>query len=116
LGKPHHFYREVHQSVFWLSFLTAVEVRYVHLQLKALKRMLFFRKIILGLFFLFILSYNAVAQCSICTKTAQQLGKDSAEGLNFGILYLMLLPFAVAGFIGYRWWKNEQLTASDGEK
>jgi len=47
------------------------------------------------------------AQCSICTKTAQQLGKASAEGLNSGIVYLMLAPFAIAGYIGYRWWKQE---------
>lgn len=51
---------------------------------------------------------GAIAQCSICTKTAQQLGKHSAEGLNFGILYLMLLPFAIGVVIAYRWWKNER--------
>jgi hypothetical protein len=50
----------------------------------------------------------SVAQCSICTKTASQLGRTSAEGLNSGILYLMLLPFAVGGFIGYRWWRQEK--------
>ena len=54
---------------------------------------------------------NLAAQCSICTKTAQQLGKASAEGLNSGIVYLMLAPFAVAGYIGYRWWKQEKSSA-----
>lgn len=48
------------------------------------------------------------AQCSICTKTAQQLGPGPAQGLNAGILYLMLTPLAIGGFIGYRWWKNEK--------
>jgi hypothetical protein len=52
--------------------------------------------------------YQGISQCSICTKTAQQLGKESAEGLNSGILYLMLLPFAIGGFIAWRWWKNEK--------
>ena len=56
-------------------------------------------------------SSNVIAQCSICTKTAQQLGKASAEGLNSGIVYLMLAPFAVAGYIGYRWWKQEKSSA-----
>lgn len=46
------------------------------------------------------------AQCAMCTKTAQQLGEKPAQGLNSGILYLMLMPFAIVGFIGYRWWKN----------
>jgi hypothetical protein len=65
------------------------------------------------LFFTILLSlfFNAsllIAQCSICTKTAQQLGPGPARGLNAGILYLMFTPLAVAGFVGYRWWKREK--------
>ncbi|MEO6537643.1 MAG: hypothetical protein ABIT07_01570 [Ferruginibacter sp.] len=48
----------------------------------------------------------AEAQCAMCTKTAAQLGEKPASGLNKGILYLMLSPFAIVGVIGYRWWKN----------
>ena len=48
------------------------------------------------------------AQCSLCTKTAQQLGEKPAQGLNSGILYLMIMPFAIVGFIGFRWWKNNK--------
>ena len=48
------------------------------------------------------------AQCSICTKTAQHLGEGPAEGMNTGILYLAFAPFAIIGYIGYRWWKNNQ--------
>jgi hypothetical protein len=47
----------------------------------------------------------AFAQCSICTKTAQQLGEGPAEGMNTGILYLAFAPFAIIGYIGYRWYK-----------
>jgi hypothetical protein len=46
------------------------------------------------------------AQCSICTKTAQQMGEKPAKGLNSGILYLAFAPFAIAAYVGYRWWKN----------
>lgn len=60
-----------------------------------------------------IISTNALAQCSICTKTAQQLGKESAEGLNSGIVYLMLLPFAIGGFIAWKWYKNEKSIESN---
>mgnify|MGYP003582050763 FL=1 len=49
------------------------------------------------------------AQCSICTKTAQQLGDGPAAGMNTGIIYLGLVPLIIVGFIGYRWWKNEKL-------
>lgn len=48
------------------------------------------------------------AQCSICTKTAQQLGEKPAQGMNSGILYLAFAPFAIVGYISYRWWKNSQ--------
>ncbi len=48
------------------------------------------------------------AQCSICTKTASQLGNGPASALNAAILYLAAAPFAIMGFIGWRWWKNEQ--------
>jgi hypothetical protein len=48
------------------------------------------------------------AQCSICTKTASQLGEKPAAGLNSAILYLMTAPLAIIGFIGWRWWKSNK--------
>lgn len=53
---------------------------------------------------------EAAAQCAMCTKTAQQLGEGPAKGMNAGIIYLMILPFAIAGFIGYRWWKSRDVS------
>jgi hypothetical protein len=47
------------------------------------------------------------AQCSICTRTAQQMGERPAKALNKGIIYLALTPLAIGGVIGYRWWKSE---------
>jgi hypothetical protein len=52
-----------------------------------------------------IVSVNTFAQCSMCTKTASQLGEKPAQGLNSGILYLMMMPFVIVGFIAWRWWK-----------
>jgi hypothetical protein len=48
------------------------------------------------------------AQCSICTKTASQMGEEAGRGLNGGILYLAAAPFIILTYIGYRWWKNNQ--------
>jgi hypothetical protein len=48
------------------------------------------------------------AQCSICTKTASQLGEGPAQALNSAIIYLAAAPFMIMGYIGYRWWKNEK--------
>ena len=58
--------------------------------------------------FFFLKTNSVAAQCSICTKTASQLGEKAGKGLNTGIIYLMLTPFAVGGFIGLRWWKQEK--------
>ena len=65
------------------------------------------RSLILLLFFLFLIaSASSYAQCSVCTRTAQQLGEKPAKGLNAGILYLAFTPLVIVGFIGYRWWKK----------
>jgi hypothetical protein len=49
---------------------------------------------------------KATAQCSVCTRTAQQLGEKPAKGMNAGILYLAFAPFAICGYIYYRWKKD----------
>ena len=68
------------------------------------------KKIAIIFFFLWMGVFTNIvnAQCSICTKTAQQLGEKPAQGLNSGILYLMFTPFILVGVIGYRWWKNNK--------
>lgn len=62
--------------------------------------------IVLFVSFLFI-SIDAEAQCSICTKTASQLGEKPAKALNSAIIYLMATPLLIIGFIGWRWWKTQ---------
>jgi hypothetical protein len=69
---------------------------------------------IISFFFLFsCFAKQSEAQCSLCTKTAQQMGEKPAQGLNSGILYLMFAPFAIVGFIGFRWWKNNKAVEAD---
>ena len=51
---------------------------------------------------------SGIAQCSICTKSASQLGEGPAKALNGAIVYLMIMPFAIIGFIAFRWFKNER--------
>ncbi len=60
----------------------------------------------LGLVLTLFFFIEANAQCSICTKTAQQLGEQPARGMNGGILYLAFTPLAIIGYLGYRWWKG----------
>jgi hypothetical protein len=52
------------------------------------------------------LSADVLAQCSVCTRTTEQLGEKPAGKINAGILYLAAAPLAIAGIVGYRWWKK----------
>lgn len=54
------------------------------------------------------ISLDVAAQCSICTKTAMQLGTKPAQGLNTGILYLMSIPYIAIGVVGYSWWRSQK--------
>ncbi|GAO42077.1 hypothetical protein FPE01S_01_10900 [Flavihumibacter petaseus NBRC 106054] len=56
----------------------------------------------------FLVSTGANAQCSICTKTAQQLGEKPAKALNSGIVYLALTPLAILGIVGFRWYRSNK--------
>ena len=64
--------------------------------------------LVLCVAFLLSASYEASAQCSLCTKTAQQLGHKPAQGLNTGIIYLMFAPFMIMGVVGYKWYRNNR--------
>lgn len=57
---------------------------------------------------LLLVNSNTIAQCSICTKTAQQLGEGPASALNAAIVYLMMTPLLIMFYLGFRWWKREQ--------
>ncbi len=69
------------------------------------------RKVLILIFSFFLLQSLSVelsAQCSVCTKTAQQMGEQPAKGMNSGIIYLAAMPLALVGFISFRWWKNNK--------
>lgn len=67
------------------------------------------RILLLLLVILLVFSLPSLAQCSVCTRTASQLGEKSARGLNAGILYLAFTPLAIVGIIGYRWWLRNKV-------
>ena len=69
-----------------------------------MRRILF----ILTLLFALHTAPSVQAQCSICTRTAQQMGERPAKALNGGILYLAAMPFLIFSYIGYRWWKQNR--------
>ena len=65
-------------------------------------------KKVITTFVLLLFVFAANAQCSICTKTANQLGDGPAKDLNIAILYLMFMPLAIMVVIGYKWYKKNE--------
>jgi len=86
-----------------LSIYSRVSVVFLQKEIVMKKRALIVSFIFINSLFLV---QSSSAQCSICTKTAQQLGEKPAKGLNAGIIYLAATPFLIAGYIFYRWRKN----------
>ena len=58
--------------------------------------------------FLSMGSLKSHAQCSICTRTVQQMGERPGKAFNAGIVYLAFTPLAIGGILGYRWWKQNR--------
>jgi hypothetical protein len=60
------------------------------------------KKLFVVLFF-FALNLAAYAQCAMCKATAETANQNTsgslAEGLNSGILYLMLIPYTLLAVI-----------------
>ena len=57
-------------------------------------------------------STEVAAQCSICTRTAAQLGEKPARGINMGILYLASIPMLLVSVIAFQWWRRNGRAAS----
>jgi hypothetical protein len=55
-----------------------------------------------------ILSVKSNAQCSICSRSVQQMGERPGKAFNAGIIYLAFTPLAIGGILGYRWWKQNR--------
>jgi hypothetical protein len=60
------------------------------------------RKVLLA-FFIFALNLSSFAQCAMCKATAETANQNTsgslAEGLNTGIVYLMLIPYTLLAII-----------------
>jgi hypothetical protein len=68
--------------------------------------------LIIFLFSMLVLfSLNAYSQCSMCRRvaeTSQSEGNKSGRSLNKGILYLLSVPYLMAGIGAFIWWRNRK--------
>ena len=61
------------------------------------------KKIIYLSFILFLITpIDLEAQCSMCRAVLEsEEGKQTAKGINDGIVYLMAIPYVLVGIVGY---------------
>lgn len=51
------------------------------------------------------------AQCPMCRMSAEsnlKNGGTNGQGLNNGILYMLITPYLLVGVVGYIWWRNRR--------
>ena len=81
-----------------------------------------FLKIILSFTFLLIflaLTNEVFAQCPMCKMAVEsnlKNGGTAGKGLNFGILYIFVMPYLLVSVIGFIWWKNRKKEVDELEE
>lgn len=67
------------------------------------------KRAILILVILLVFSAEATAQCSMCRAVLEsQASQNTAEGINQGIMYLMVFPYLLMAGVGYFIWRSRK--------
>lgn len=69
---------------------------------------------LLSTFFVLSIS-SSFAQCAMCRATLENNLSNGDIGigasLNFGILYLFVMPYLAVGLVGFLWYRNSKANA-----
>jgi hypothetical protein len=69
------------------------------------------------LMFVFLLQFDATAQCAMCRTTVESTisnGRSNiATGLNTGILYLLAAPYLLVGAVAWLWFRQSKQEQKD---
>jgi hypothetical protein len=57
---------------------------------------------------LLLISFSASPQCAMCKAVIESGNASEAEGLNSGILYLMVFPYLLVGTLIFLIYKNRK--------
>lgn len=62
---------------------------------------------------LLVVAPDLMAQCAMCRGTVESTVSNGrsviASELNFGIVYLLVIPYLIVATIGYLWYRNSKL-------
>lgn len=58
---------------------------------------------------MFLVSFDAMAQCAMCRAVLEtEEGQSAAKGINDGIMYLMVFPYLLIGGVAYMIWRSRK--------
>lgn len=64
--------------------------------------MICFKKYIVWILVVYVSLTDAYAQCAMCRAVLEsEEGQKAAEGINNGIVYLMIIPYILIAGVGY---------------
>lgn len=70
---------------------------------------------LLTIFLLIVSAAQSWAQCAMCRATVENNLSNGdigiGAGLNFGILYLFVMPYLAVAIVGYFWYRNSKANA-----
>ncbi len=72
------------------------------------------KKLILLILLVALFPLTGEAQCAMCkaiAETNQASGSSVADGLNSGIMYLMVFPYLLMGAVGYAIYRHKKQRA-----
>lgn len=79
---------------------------------QSIKALIVFLVLLMGL--LLLPDAHLAAQCAMCKASAESSvanGSRSVAGINHGILYLLIMPYALVAIIGIVWWRSRRKLA-----
>lgn len=78
------------------------------------------KKLVLTLMLAVVSGTASLAQCAMCRATIENNVSNGDPGigasLNFGILYLFVMPYLAIGVVGYLWYRNSKANAKQVQR
>jgi len=78
------------------------------------------KKLFFTILFTCIAAVGSFAQCAMCRATVENNLSNGdigiGAGLNFGILYLLVIPYLAIATIGLLWYRNSRQNAAKYEQ
>lgn len=69
-------------------------------------------RVVLAITLLMLAAPDLMAQCAMCRGTVESTVSNGrsiiASELNFGIVYLLVIPYLIVATIGYLWYRNSK--------